>query len=61
MHKFEVGSQIIYEGNVGVIKWLGYPPGCKVEMAGLEMVKHPDTVVFKPGMHWPQSSTCLVS
>ena len=44
MHHFEVGSEIIYNGHPGVIKWLGYPPGCKVKMAGLEMVKYAHTL-----------------
>ena len=43
VHDFEVGSEIIYNGHPGVIKWIGYPPGCKEKMAGLEMVKYAHT------------------
>ena len=40
VHNFEVGSEVFYRGHSGVIKWIGYPPDCKVKMAGLEMVKY---------------------
>ena len=51
VHSFEIESEIVYGGYPGVIKWIGYPPGCKVEMAGLEMVEYAHTLIHRVYFH----------
>ena len=46
VHNFEVGSEILYRGHSGIIKWIGYLPDYKVKMAGLEMVKYAHTLAY---------------
>ena len=39
MVRFQKGSEIVYNGHNGIIKWIGKLPRCNAIMAGLEMVK----------------------